>query len=914
MAVFACPTCATPVGGADRSCPACGSSFDISDSPTGTAPRPAGTPSPTPSPNRETSPSDGSRRLLGERFVPGTVLAGRYRIVGLLGRGGMGEVYRADDLKLEQPVALKFLPHGLDEGGERLARFYREVRVARQVSHPAVCRVYDVGEAEGHFFLSMELVDGENLASLLRRIGRLPPDKALDIARQLCAGLAAAHEKGVLHRDLKPANVMLDGQGNVRITDFGLAGLAESLRDEDVRSGTPRYMSPEQLQGREVTVRSDIYALGLVLYELYTGRRAFEGKSLAELVRKHRDEPPIEPTALVAGLDPAVERAILACLEKEPRRRPASALVVSAMLTGSDPLEAAIAAGETPSPDLVAAAGESEGLRPAVAWSLLAVVLAGLALVPLTGRTFRLLERVPVGKTPAVLEDRAREFLHRVVATEPAIDDAWGLSVDWGYLGQVRENDSSPGRWEVLATSQPPVFQFWYRESPRPLVSMLPSGKVYSGKPGLEASGMAGVQYDMEGRLLRFYAVPPQLERGDAPPASPPDWSPLFAEARLDPGSFRSVEPRWSPPFFADARAAWQGPWPERPDIPVRIEAAAHRGKPVWFDVVWPWTRAERMDKHAWPAAKLVRQAVFIALALLLVGAAGFMARRNVVLGRGDRRGAFRVAMLLAVLGFASWALGAHSVADWSAQMGLVTRGAGTVVLQAAFVWLFYLAVEPYARRLRPWTLVSWTRLLGGGLSDPVVGRDSLVGLAWAVVVFFLVPLVYVLPPLFGQPPPDPRSGYTDPLSGTGPLLGSTLGTAGESILYALGVLLLFVLARLLLRRDALAAAAVTVAVLGPNVATAGSMAWFLIPALALWAASWIVLLLRFGLLAAIVGMFAHNLLTDFPLTADLSAWTAGPTLLVLPLLVILAVLALRHALGGTGLRRYLAGEASSRP
>jgi hypothetical protein len=194
------------------------------------------------------------------------------------------------------------------------------------------------------------------------------------------------------------------------------------------------------------------------------------------------------------------------------------------------------------------------------------------------------------------------------------------------------------------------------------------------------------------------------------------------------------------------------------------------------------------------------------------------------------------------------------------------------------------------------------------------VGRDSLVGLGWAVVLFFLVPLTHVLPPLFGQPPPEPMSGYTDPLSGAGSLLGSLVGAAGEAILYALGVLLLFVLARLLLGRDSLAAAAVTLAVLGPSAATAGSMAWFVVPALALWAASWIFLLLRFGLLAAIVGLFTHDLLVDFPLTADLSAWTAGPTLLALPLLAILAVLALRQALGGTGLRRYLAGEAPSRP
>ena len=144
------------------------------------------------------------------------------------------------------------------------------------------------------------------------------------------------------------------------------------------------------------------------------------------------------------------------------------------------------------------------------------------------------------------------------------------------------------------------------------------------------------------------------------------------------------------------------------------------------------------------------------------------MARRNLVLGRGDRRGAFRVSLLLCGVGIVSWALGAHNVADWNAQIGLVMRGAGGVVIEAAFVWLVYLAVEPYARRLRPWTLVTWTRFLGGGFSDPVVGRDALVGVAWAVLVFFLSPLRYVLPPIFGQPPPEPAYGYLDALLGPG--------------------------------------------------------------------------------------------------------------------------------------------------
>jgi serine/threonine protein kinase len=199
--------------------------------------------------------------LIDGRFPPGTLLGGRYRIVSLLGRGGMGEVYRATDLKLKQPVALKFLPEATARDPRQLARLHGEVRLARQISHPNVCRVYDIGELEGTAYLAMEYIDGEDLASLLRRIGRLPHDKALEISRRLCAGLAAAHDKGVVHRDLKPGNVMVDSRGQVFITDFGLASTARERDRTPVRSGTPVYMAPEQLAGREVSVQSD-HALG----------------------------------------------------------------------------------------------------------------------------------------------------------------------------------------------------------------------------------------------------------------------------------------------------------------------------------------------------------------------------------------------------------------------------------------------------------------------------------------------------------------------------------------------------------------------------------------------------------------------------------------------------------------------------
>jgi len=170
----------------------------------------------------------------GRGFAPGVVLAERFRIIGLLVRGGMGEVYRADDLKLGQPVALKFLPPALAGDAALLERFHAEARNARQVSHPNVCRVYDIGKVDGQHFLSMEYVDGEDLAALLYRIGRLPATKALEMA-----GLAAAHEKGVLHRDLKPSNVMLDGHGRTRITDFGLALRAAEVIECDTSGNYP---------------------------------------------------------------------------------------------------------------------------------------------------------------------------------------------------------------------------------------------------------------------------------------------------------------------------------------------------------------------------------------------------------------------------------------------------------------------------------------------------------------------------------------------------------------------------------------------------------------------------------------------------------------------------------------------------
>jgi len=279
------------------------------------------------------------------RFSAGQIVAGRYRIVAPLGQGGMGEVYRADDLRLAQTVALKFLTTRLASNAQAIDRLVSEVRIGRQVSHPNVCRLYDLVDSEGQHFVSMEFIDGEDLASLLRRIGRVSSDKALAFARQICAGLAAAHDLGVVHRDLKPANVMVDGRGVARITDFGLAieGSGGGF------AGTPGYMAPEQLESRPATQASDIYALGLVLWEIVTGQRLYDGSTLDELRRQHA-APKGRPSFFASDLDPAVEKLILECLSEVPSERPRSVRQLLDSLPGaaSAPSSASTASVRTP--------------------------------------------------------------------------------------------------------------------------------------------------------------------------------------------------------------------------------------------------------------------------------------------------------------------------------------------------------------------------------------------------------------------------------------------------------------------------------------------------------------------------------------------------------------------------------------
>ncbi len=804
----------------------------------------------------------------------------------------MGEVYRADDLKLGQPVALKFLPDRLSSDRGLLDRFFAEVRTARSVAHPNVCRVYDIGEVDGRHFLSMEYVDGEDLASLLRRIGRLPQDKALELSRQLCAGLAAAHERGVLHRDLKPANVMVDGRGRARIMDFGLAVAAGERGTSAEIGGTPAYMAPEQFEGKGASVRSDLYALGLVLYELYTGKRAFDAGSVADYRRKHADDPPTSPSALVAGMEPAVEQAILRCLEKDPGQRPSAAAQVAAALPGGDPLAAAVAAGETPSPEMVAAAGQSGALEPSRARGLLLLLASGIVLAFFLSPRANIASYVPLEKPPEVLRERAREVLQGAGLGKPADDFTWFRTdnrfLEWaqrhGGLGTDLSRDAVSFVYRQAATALGPALA---ENGPYP-VPMVNS----SNPPPIEP-GMAEVWLDPRGRLVRFEIVPPQLSNETAPPPET-DWSGLFRDAGLDPKRFTPVEPRWSPRGYATERAAWEGPHPERPGLTMRVEAASYRGRPVSFLWIGPWTRSADPQGSAEVQTGIL---VFETLLLLFVIGGSFIARRNVLAGRGDRRGALRLGALFFFVQLAMWVLGGHHVKTADEGWILIEAFCNCAAMGLGF-WVIYLAIEPFARRRWPEMLISWTRVLSGRWRDPLVGRDVLIGAAVGTAASLISgPIRVLLPMVLGILGPIPR-GFDDsaPVN-PGRAIAWLVSPVVFSSFWVLGIVFLLVYTRRAVRSGWLAGLVVTLIASSINLGVSGPAVT--LPLAVLSTGILVGVTIRFGLLTAIAFEACRRLAAHCLYSSDPSSWMFYAGVIVVAGIVALAWWGTKTALAG---------------
>ena len=245
------------------------------------------------------SPTETLQTPISE-LTRGSIFASRYEIIEKLGRGGMGKVYRVFDKKIDEEVALKLLKPEIAADKKIIERFKNELKFARKISHRNVCRMYDLSEEEGTSYITMEYVPGEDLKGMVKMMGRLSPGKSISIAKQVCEGLAEAHRLGVVHRDLKPQNIMIDKGGNARIMDFGIARSLEEkgITGAGVMIGTPEYMSPEQVEGEEADQRSDIYALGVILYEMLTGKVPFEGDTPLSIAMRQKSETPKDPRDL----------------------------------------------------------------------------------------------------------------------------------------------------------------------------------------------------------------------------------------------------------------------------------------------------------------------------------------------------------------------------------------------------------------------------------------------------------------------------------------------------------------------------------------------------------------------------------------------------------------------------------------
>ncbi|MHC4422175.1 MAG: serine/threonine-protein kinase [Planctomycetota bacterium] len=658
------------------------------------------------------------------RFEPGARLGERYRIVALLGTGGMGEVYRADDLELGQSVALKFLPERVAADPSWLRRFRNEVRTARQVAHPNVCRIYDIGEEDGHVFLSMEYIDGEDLAGVLRRLGRPSREKAIEISRQICLGLAAAHENGVLHRDLKPANIMIDGRGSARITDFGLAGFLDDLEQAEARAGTPAYMAPEQLTHGKVSVRSDIYTLGLILYELFTGKCVFETNDIEELKRKHTSGSVSTPSSITEEIDPAVERVIMRCLEEQPEQRPQSVYQVLAALPGGDPLAAALAAGETPSPELVANARDAGGLRPPIAVGLLIVMLAFLAVTCFVyAGTIVMPDR-----SPAVLSVVAQQVLEELGYVDLPRNSVSGYDVNT-HLKESLRSQPRPHS-ELAELDWPPRFRYWRRWTQGAFIPTsfhAPEDFDFDG-PTSDSDDGAVVALDSTGRLLGL-VVAPSLSGDSSERIGNVDWSPIFRRAKLNESDATRIPPLGSPPVYCDEVAAWRMEGSAETGGPVTFQIGAIGGRPNYFEILG-LDEAMTSPTHRRDTYTTVNAFIFVAMIFIII-----LAWRNLRASRGDRRNAFRCALIMAVL----YALLEVLSIRFGESSGLVQvgdlfsgRAGGHIVLHALTVWVIYMAIEPYVRRVWPRMLVGLVRLLSGRLRDPAAGREVLIGVVTA--------------------------------------------------------------------------------------------------------------------------------------------------------------------------------------
>jgi hypothetical protein len=502
------------------------------------------------------------------------------------------------------------------------------------------------------------------------------------------------------------------------------------------------------------------------------------------------------------------------------------------------------------------------------------------------------------------LADRANQMLVKLGYGSDIADRAMGFHFDSDYIRWAQGN-GPPAWWTDLRIGRPSALIFWYRTSPDVLVPSSPAGRVNARDPPMTLPGMQQLFLDTEGRLVEFHAVPPAIAPETSAAAAP--WPGLFAAADLDSGTFMSAAPKWLPPAFADATAAWEGPMPGRGDLRVRIEAASYRNYPVSFQIVWPWTAPPRTDASERTGLQRLTDATTIAISIAMLAGGILMARRNLRANRSDRRGAARFAIALTIASVAANLLVATHVALASVETPQIYGALAFGALTGGIVWIYYLAIEPYARRFWPDALLGWTRLLSGRLRDPRVGRELLIGLVCGAVGL-LIDLSKLIPMALGwRIPVLPQGGGLQYLNGVPSLVAQWLNVLIGALSSALAIALVFLVLRLLLKRPRVALAVgflVLLILLNGGSFISGN--WFDRFNNLAFTLLLTVVLHRFGLLATATALFVDNIVTDVPLTTDLSAWWSSAMIASLVMLVAVACLAYSAARAGQPLLGHL--------
>jgi len=607
----------------------------------------------------------------------------------------------------------------------------------------------------------------------------------------------------------------------------------------------------------------------------------------------------------VKDLDPLVERVILRCLEKDPAKRPASALQVAAALPGGDPLAAALAAGETPSPEMVAAAGTTEGMQPRLAVACLLCVVALTAIGSYLGFRESGLRQVDLRYSTEVLRHKAEEIRAGLGYSALPRDRAYGLEYDDDYLAYLSKNGKPENGWSRVLAEDPPVLQFWYRESPLDMVPRgyaspaLTPGAVTFSDPPRTFSGMINLRLDPKGRLLYFQAIPP--EREEHPPAERPlNWQPLFKAAGLNEADLKPARPEWNTLSSADQRAAWDGTWPGTA-CPLHVEAAALHGLPVFFQLSGPWTTPGRMPPPEERGSQQWGSIFGTTITLLSIVAAIWLARRNYKRGKGDRHGAWRIAWVFLWLNFALFLSLAHL--KFSGQsIFLLAIALSTGLFISALMWTLYLALEPYVRSKWPQTIVSWSRIQTGKLRDPLVGRDILYGTILGLVWVLVLRIDFLLDIRGGDRPQLPQ---IETLEGVRAAVSMWLGIVFGAIVSVLVFFFVLVFFRALVRNRWVAAALFVAVFATPHILSSGHRAvdapvWIIVYLIAAFA------VVHFGLVALAIAVFSAEILVNLPFTLDPSQWFAPESTCLMLSVVAVAVWGFYTALAG---QRIFKGE-----